>query len=238
MLTHLWTRKVALTALVGGNGVAFALAVTDLLHKREATKTGIAIAAITGMNAVLGALGTPLSPRTEARNKVDAEVGRYRLLLDAPPARQNLSINIMRELAPQAQFDAGELSRMLDDQDPGVRMSALATVQWQWQDTVVDSQMNFQRLKGDHERPPPLPKPEDGYILALVRRTCDSSSDFENYHATQALWSMLALLDSTRLSQHKDATQILCRLVKSGIHHQCREWPKFEAFVSERFPPL
>ena len=179
----------------------------------------------------------PLSRKDEARRKMRAAMSQY-VILDSLKAGQpdksrflNRVINRMRELAPAACFRQEEIAAYLESVDLGERSAALASVQWQWKNSKVNDVMHFTDLKKPSELPGPSDHPSSGYFPQLLKVLCGSWDQFENYHATVAMWSMVESL------KPKDKQELFKRVLDPNavpIHYKCNEWGKFIQYLKDK----
>jgi hypothetical protein len=178
---------------------------------------------------------SPVSRKDAARRKMQAAMSYYFILqsLKALPRDKNSLINRMRELAPDARLRQEEIAEYLESTDAGERFVALACVQWQWQNSDAYDVMDFRRLKKPIELPVPPKDPSRGYFSQLLEVLCDSWDQFENYHATVAMWSMVDSLEP------KDKQELFKRVLDQStgpLGYTCNEnqWGKFIEYLNSK----
>lgn len=211
MRSRLWTRKVAYVLLICLFLLTATFTIVGILVKFLSVATSIVLALIQ-LTTVTIALFMPLSRKDEARRKMQAAMSQYVILqsLNASPSDKNRVINRMRELAPEARFGQGEIAEFLNSTDAGERFAALACAQWQWRNSKAYDVMDFWRAKKPRELPDPPKDPSRGYFPQLLDVLCGSWDQFENYHATVAMWSMMDSLEP------KDKQELFKRVLGQG----------------------
>jgi hypothetical protein len=231
MRSRIWTKKVAVFLLVCLFLLTLIFTVMGILLKFPSAVTSIILAVFQAATATI-ALFMPLSSKDEARRKMQTAMSQYVILqsLKADPSDKNRVINRMRELAPDACFRQEEIAEYLKSTDVGERFAALACVQWQWRNSKAYDVMDFRRYKNPRELPGPSEHPSTGYFPQLLKVLCNSWDQFENYHATVAMWSMVDSLGA------KDKQKLFKRVLDQSVGITCEEtkWREFVRYLNAK----
>lgn len=230
---HFWTRKSAIGVLIAISllaAICTAIGVWEIWGKAWSNVATIGVFVLTAVAAIIAAIGIPVSRKHEARRKIGRAINSYVILdsLGAKPDQRNRVINRMRELAPDVRYSQEEIADYLHSSDVGERFAALASVQWQWskdKDTIYGEMGDFMRYK---KMPLPPEQPDKGYFPALLKMLSDSWSEFENYHATVAMWSMLESLEPKQIKELYD------KVIDKELPNRGKEWKKFTDFLKEK----
>ena len=230
MRSRLWTKKVAVVLLACLFLLAVAFTAVGILVISLSAATTIALAVIQAVTVMI-ALFIPLSRKDEARRKMQTAMSQYVMLqgLNAHSSVKNRVINTMRELAPDARLRHEEIAEYLESTDVGERFAALACVQWQWRNDKAYDVMNFRLMKTPKELPGPSKHPNSKYFPQLLEVLCHSWDQFQNYHATVAMWSMANSLEA------KDKQELFKRVLdqNAGAPSQtCKEWGEFKQYLN------
>jgi hypothetical protein len=236
MRSRLWTKEAARVLLVCLFFLTAIFAIVGPLLKFPSGVTSAVLVVIQAATAAI-ALFMPLSSKDEARRKMQAAMSQYVILqsLKAEPSDKNRVINRMRELAPDACFSHEEIAEYLESADLGERFAALASVQWQWRKDEAYKATRFKCGKKPSEYPGPSDRPSTGYFPQLLKVLFDSWDKFENYHATVAVWSIVASLGP------KDKQELSKRVLDQSAvppGHTCNEWGDFIEYLSKIRGPV
>jgi hypothetical protein len=234
MRSRLWTKTVAVVLLVCLLSLTAIFAIVGPLLKFPSGVTSAVLVVIQAASATI-AVFIPLSRKDEARRKMRTAMNQYVVLqsLKADPGDKNRIMNRMRMVAKAACFSQEKLAEYLGSADVGERIAALACAQWQWRNDNDDvyKAMRFKCGKKPSEYPGPSNHPSSSYFPQLLEVLCDSWDEFENYHATVAMWSMVAYLEA------KNKQALFERVLDQSagpIRHTRKEWKAFIEDLDDR----
>lgn len=230
---HFWTRKSAVGVLIAILllvAICAVIQVSEIWGKAWSNVASIGVIVLTAVTAVIAYFGIPASPKQEARRKIQRAINSYVILdsLGAKSDQRNRVMNRMRELARDVDSSCEEIADYLQSSDVGERFAALASVQWQWskdKDMIYREMGDFTRYK---KMPSPPEQPDKGYFPALLKILSDSWSEFENYHATVAMWSMLESLEPEQIKELCD------KVIGKVLPNRGKEWEKFTGVLKEK----
>lgn len=231
MPSRLWTWEVARALLFCLSLLTAAFTIIGILAVFSPVITSTVLALIQVATATIG-FRMPLNRKDEACRKMQVAMSQYVILqsLKATSSDKNRVVNRMRELAPEACFDDEEIVEYLNSTDVGERFAGLACVQWQWRNSEAYTVTNFRANKKPRELPQPPENPRGGYFSELLEVLCDSWDEFENYHATVAMWSMADSLGQENLQK------LFSRVLDQNVNITCAtdEWREFKRYLNNK----
>jgi hypothetical protein len=231
MTSRLWTWEVARALLFCLSLLTAAFTIMGVLAVFSSVITGIVLVLIQLATAAI-AFKMPLNRKDEARRKMQVAMSQYVILqsLKATSSDKNRVVNRMRELAPVARFDDEEIVEYLNSADVGERFAGLACVQWQWRNSEAYEVMHFRHNKKPRELPQPPENPSRRYFSKLLDVLCDSWDEFENYHATVAVWSMVDSLGQENMQE------LFRRVLDQSVGITCAEteWRDFKRYLNNK----